>query len=87
LYAVFSTTGRQPLECSVQKLVTIFLDPSGYDRKGGIRLSNADLHGRVQEHLNEYLASGWRIVHLACLAGSDAGGWIVAAIENEESAD
>lgn len=68
----------------MQKLVSIYLDVGGYDRKGGIRLSNSDLHGQVKEHLAEYLSSGWRIAHLTSLSGPATGGWIVAALENEE---
>lgn len=65
----------------MEKLVSVFLDVAGYDRKSGIRLSNADLHNRVQEHLDEYLSAGWTIKHLSCLPGSDTGGWVIAALQ------
>ena len=65
----------------MEKLVSVYLDVTGYDRKSGIRLSNADLHNRVQEHLNEYLSQGWTVKKLSCLPGSDSGGWVIAVLE------
>ena len=69
----------------MQKLISIYIDVSGYDRKGGLRLSNSDLHGAVQEHLDEYLSDGWKIVHLNCLPGPESGGWVIVAIEKDLS--
>jgi hypothetical protein len=57
----------------MQKLVSLCL--SGYDLK----------HGKVQEHLGEYLSQGWRIVTVK-MAGSSstaeaAVAWVVVVLE------
>lgn len=71
----------------MQKLVSIYLDLAGYERKkSGLIFTNADIHGRVAEHLEEYLTDGWKITHLNCLNGPETGGWIVAALEREDAA-
>jgi hypothetical protein len=44
----------------MQKLVTIYLDNHIY-AKGKMVLSYADKHGLVEEHLREYLETGWVI--------------------------
>lgn len=68
----------------MQKVVTLFLDISGYEGRGGFRLSNADLHGRVDEHLVEYLEQGWRVETLQTLKGPDGGGWLVVLLEKPD---
>ena len=67
----------------MQKLISIYVDITGYDRDSGILFSYSDLHLRQHEHLNEYLSAGWKVVHLECMKGPGTGGWIVATIEHD----
>ncbi len=68
----------------MQKLVSVYLDVMGYEGRGGIRFSNADINGRVLEHLTDELSDGWRIAHLSTLEGPETGGWIIAALEKPD---
>jgi hypothetical protein len=69
----------------MQKLVTIYLDNSGYKADKFITTSYGDLHGQVEEHLQADLNSGWTIKSLTSFGGnSDAlavRGWIAVVLE------
>ena len=68
----------------MQKLVSIYLDISGYNaERPGIRFSNSDLHGRVEELLPEYLSDGWKIQQMTAMQGSDTGGWVLVVLEKD----
>ena len=68
-----------------QKLVTVYLDNSAYAKGKALVGSYGDKHGLIEEHLVEYLSSGWRISKLeATGGGSDSlavRGWIIALLE------
>jgi hypothetical protein len=68
----------------MQKLVTIYLDTHAYMGDKWIKGSHADRHGVVEEHLEEYLKDGWRVVSLFGLGGADginARGWLSVVLE------
>jgi hypothetical protein len=67
----------------MEKLVTIYLDVAQYTGKG-IRFSNSDLHGKVEEHLQEELSDGWSISNLSALSNGTTGGWVVVALKKED---
>lgn len=54
----------------MQKLVTVYVDNSGYKRGKLLVGSYGDLHGRVEEHLGQYTADGWTVKSVAGLDGS-----------------
>lgn len=69
----------------MQKLLTIYLDTMVYLGDKWIAGSHADKHGSVQEHLQEYLQDGWRVVSMTALGGANdnlnARGWIAVVLE------
>jgi hypothetical protein len=68
----------------MQKLVSIYLDVSGYIAgRPGIRFSNSDLHGHIEEHLEEYLSEGWTIRNLSGMRGTESGGWVLVVLERD----
>ncbi len=68
----------------MQKLLSIYLDVSHYQSKrSGLRFTNADLHGRVEELISEYLADGWRISNLSSMRGTETGGWVLVVLERQ----
>lgn len=67
----------------LEKLVTIYLDLAGYTGKG-VRFSNSDLHGKVEEHLQDELSGGWSISNLTTLSNGTTGGWVVVALKKED---
>ncbi len=67
----------------MEKLVTIYLDLANYTGKG-IRFSNSDLHGKVEEHLQDELSEGWKISTLSTLSSGTTGGWLVVALKKED---
>ena len=68
-----------------QKLVTIYLDNTAYTAGKTFVGTFGDKHGLIEEHLAEYLSSGWKISSLqACGGGSDSlavRGWIIVLLE------
>jgi hypothetical protein len=66
----------------MQKLVSVYLDVSGYkSERSGIRFSNSDLHGRVDELLVEYLTDGWEVKSLTAMRGTETGGWVLVLLQ------
>ena len=69
----------------MQKLVTIYLDNSAYGQGKMILTNFADMHGKVEEHLANYLSDGWSIKMLEGFGGNSDGlavrGWIAAVLE------
>ena len=60
-----------------QKLVTVYLDNAVYKKP-------KEMHGQVEEHLQEYLAGGWIIKSLVGIgSGTElyARGWIGVLLE------
>ena len=71
----------------MQKLVTIYLDNGAYGKGKMLVGSYADKHGLVEEHLAEYLASGWRVNSVSGFGGADGldvKGWLVVLIEKSD---
>ena len=67
---------------AMQKVVSVYLDVAGYSsERSGLRFSNADLHGKVEELLDDYTNQGWKVAQLTSLPGGATGGWIVAVLE------
>jgi hypothetical protein len=67
-----------------EKLVTIYLDSHAYMGGKWIKGTFSEQHGLVEQHLQEYLDSGWRIKEVHSLGGADANtvrGWIVVHLE------
>jgi len=69
----------------MQKLVTIYLDNMSY-KPEGIFAGVSSQHGKVEEHLAEYLTAGWTIQSINSFGGSGdsayARGWIAVVLEN-----
>jgi len=66
----------------MQKLVSVYLDTLGFERKkSGILFSTEEFHGRVEEHLGEYLENGWKVIHLSSMAGHATGAWVIVTLE------
>ena len=80
-----STPASPPVIEQNRKLVTVYLDNAAYAKGKMLTGSFADKHGLVEEHLSDYLSSGWKITQLQSFGGgSDAlvvRGWIVAVLE------
>jgi hypothetical protein len=70
---------------NLQKLVTIYLDNSAYGKGKVIVGSYGDKHGLVEEHLETYLAGGWRVSAIHGFGGSSDGlcarGWVTVLLE------
>lgn len=73
------------LSSDLQKLVTIYLDNIAYARGKTLVGSFADKHGFVEEHLADYLSSGWRVSKLEAFGGNSDSlavrGWVVVLLE------
>ena len=71
----------------MQKLVTIYLENSAYAKGKMIVGSFADKHGLVEEHLQNFLSDGWRILSVSGFGGnSDAitvRGWLAVVLEKK----
>lgn len=69
----------------MQKLLTIYLDSQVYSSGNWLSFSNADKHGIVEEHLNDYLTQGWTIKAIHGFGGAsetiNARGYIVVLLE------
>jgi len=69
---------------SMQKLVTIYLDNSAYAKGKMLVGTFADKHGLVEEHLQSYLADGWRVSSMSGFGGSNDGmtvrGWFAVLL-------
>ncbi len=69
----------------MQKLVTIYLENLAYAEGRVLVGSLAEHHGRVEEHLQSYLADGWRVVALTALGGHAdtvaVRGWVAVVLE------
>jgi hypothetical protein len=68
-----------------QKLLTIYLDNSGYKREKLMVGTYGDLHGHVEEHLQSYLADGWTIQAVHGFGGNADGitvrGWLTVVLQ------
>ena len=66
------------------KLVTLYLDNSGYQTKG-ILGSYGDRHGQVEEHLKNYFDDGWTVSSIAGIGGNSEGitvrGWFAVVLQ------
>ena len=69
----------------MQKLVTIYLDNGAYGKGKMIVTSYAEMHGLLEEHLQNYLAEGWAIKSVTGFGGNSDGmsvrGWAIVALE------
>ena len=67
----------------MQKLVTIYFDNHAYMGDKWIKGSHADKHGLIEEHLQDLLSDGWRVVALSGFggAGPSAEGWLAVVLE------
>ena len=69
----------------MQKLVTIYLDNSAYGKGKMLVTTYAEMHGLVEEHLQNYLAEGWSIKSLCGFGGNSDGlsvrGWVIVVLE------
>jgi hypothetical protein len=69
----------------MQKLVTIYLDNSAYAKGKVLVASFGDKHGLVEEHLQSYIADGWRIASVTGFGGNSEGlsvrGWLAVLLE------
>jgi hypothetical protein len=69
----------------LQKLVTIYLDNSAYGKGKMIVTSYAEMHGLVEEHLQNYFAEGWSIKSVTGFGGNSDGmsvrGWVIVVLE------
>lgn len=65
--------------------MTIYLDNMVYAKGKVIVGSFADKHGLIEEHLNTYLAQGWKVVDIHGFGGNSDGisvrGWITVFLE------
>lgn len=64
----------------MQKLLTIYLD------KWANQVESKD-HGRVEEHLNDYLEAGWKVVSVSGLGGAQSSwvrGWVTVVLEKSD---
>ncbi len=57
----------------MEKLVTIYLDNSGYKADKMLVAGYGDLHGAVEEHLANYLSDGWSIQSVSGFIGTNDG--------------
>jgi hypothetical protein len=69
----------------MQRLVTIYLDTHAYMGEKWIKGSHADKHGLIEEHLQQDLADGWKVVSLFGFGGAaenmNARGWLAVVLE------
>ncbi len=69
----------------MQKLITIYLNNQAYDKGKFFAGSNANKHGFVEEHLQNYLQEGWVIKAIHGMGGGSesffASGWVVVLLE------
>jgi hypothetical protein len=69
----------------MQKLLTIYLDNSAYAKGKMLVGSFGDKHGLVEEHLQSYMAEGWRIASVTGFGGGSDGlsvrGWLSVLLE------
>lgn len=73
------------LKAVKQKLVTLYLDNTAYAQGRGLVGTFADKHGVIEEHLENYLQQGWRIVEIHGFGGSSDAlavrGWFAVVLE------
>jgi hypothetical protein len=70
----------------LQKLVTVYLDGHAYMDDKWVKATHADKHGFVEEHLQDDLSDGWKIVSLfgfGSASGMDARGWLAVVLEKQ----
>lgn len=69
----------------MQKLVTIYLDNSAYGKGKMLVTSYSEVHGLVEEHLQNYLAEGWTIKSISGFGGNSDSlsvrGWAIVVLE------
>jgi hypothetical protein len=69
----------------MQKFVTIYLDSQVYMGGQWLKVTHADRHGCVEEHLQQYLQEGWRVTSVYGIGGADGGvnarGWFAVVLE------
>lgn len=74
----------------MQKLVTIYLDNQHHYQQSGWKTGQRDeTVPRVEEHLEDHLAAGWKIksVETFCSGGAShiyVRGWITVLLERDE---
>jgi hypothetical protein len=69
----------------MQKLMTIYLDAHAYMDGQWLKGTHADKHAFVEEHLQDYLTLGWRIVSLCGFGGAEGinvRGWLAVVLES-----
>jgi hypothetical protein len=68
----------------MQKLVTIYLDNTGYEPGKMLVASFGDLHGQIEEHLEQYLNAGWAITSVTGMGGGSDSlavrGWLAVVL-------
>lgn len=71
----------------MQRLVTIYLDNAVYGSDKWLAANYAEHHGRIEEHLKEELAAGWKIKLLQSFGGAAesiwARGWLAVVLEKD----
>ena len=70
----------------MQKLVTIYLDAHAYMDGKWVKGTHADKHGFVEQHLQDELADGWKVVSLFGFGGAEgihARGWLAVVLEKQ----
>lgn len=69
----------------MQKLITIHLDSTAYDKGTFLGRSGSDRHGIIEECLSEYLADGWKVLQMTSFGGTNefnrSSGWIAVLLE------
>jgi hypothetical protein len=69
----------------MQKLLTLYLDNSGYMSGKTMITSYATLHGHVEEHLQKYLDEGWTIESVNGFGGGNEAlhvrGWLAVVLK------
>jgi len=78
-------TSQPPVIPASQKLVTIYLDSMAYAKGKLLVGSFADKHGLVEEHLTDFLNTGWKIASIHGFGGSSESiavrGWLTVLLE------
>ncbi|MBW4509461.1 MAG: hypothetical protein KME64_23520 [Scytonematopsis contorta HA4267-MV1] len=67
--------------------MTIYLDNGAYGKGKMIVGSYDDKHKLVEEHLQEYLSSGWSIISMTSFGGNSDGlsvrGWLAVVLNKK----
>ena len=75
----------------MQKLLTIYLDNQAYKSEKWFTVAQSEKHTLVEEHLEQYLSNGWRVVQMTALGGAAesfyARGWVAVLIEKDDTGE